>query len=117
MRELIESDVVFTLDVEQDECCDVRGNAMVSGDDDADKAVEDAILARLDDGDVWAWASVCVKATWGGFTGTDYLGGCSYKDEADFTAPGGYYEDMKAAALDDLNAKVKASHKAMLALS
>lgn len=51
----------------------------------------------------WAWCIVKVTASIPGLDieGTDYLGGCSYKNKADFET-GGYYEDMKAQALADL---------------
>lgn len=80
----------------------VRGNAIASGDDEEDRKYEDLILARLATGDVWAWAQVEVQATLpDGRTGSAYLGGCCYKDEADFKECGGYYEDMIADALCD----------------
>lgn len=80
----------------------VRGNAMVSGDSALDKQVEDEIIARLGAGDIWAWANVLVTAEWHGLTGTDSLGGCSYKDEADFIQNSGYYDDMVSNAIDEL---------------
>jgi hypothetical protein len=81
----------------------VEGNALVSGDDALDREAEQEILQRLDQGDTWAWAAVTVTATWGPFAASDHLGCCSYADEADFTQPGGYYDDMVDAALDELN--------------
>lgn len=100
--------VTFTLEVEQDELSDLRGNALASGDDEVDKKYEDEIMARVDRGDVWAWASVCVRAEWRGMEGENYLYGCSYKDEADFKQPGGYYDDMKRDAYADLIEKLNA---------
>jgi hypothetical protein len=97
-------EVRFILEVEQDES-PVRGNAMASGDDALDKQVEDEIIERLNDGDVWAWAQVTVTAQFGPLEGHDYLGGCCYKDEEDFKQPGGYWEDMKQRAIDDLQAQ------------
>lgn len=63
----------------------------------------DAINARLEDGDEWAWCSVKVTATfgWGLVSASRYLGQCSYADEAGFRADA-YFEDMRAEALDDL---------------
>src|ERR1700692_675881 len=86
------TDLTVTLQVEQDDIA-VRGNAMASGDEAYDKEGEDGILARLDRGDVWAWA--CVKVTVAGYgcEGTDYLGCCNYADEQDFRK-GGYFDDM-----------------------
>lgn len=71
----------------------VRGNLVVSGDDAHDKAEEDKVIQRLDDGDVWAWCSIEVRGIWEGLTASDYLGGCSYDSEEDFKR-GGYYDDM-----------------------
>jgi len=39
----------------------VRGNALASGDAEADRACEDEILARLEAGDIWAWCTVRVS--------------------------------------------------------
>lgn len=83
----------------------VRGNAMRSGNVEDDRKVEDEILADLDAGNVWAWASVKVTARIGGIECSDYLGCCSYKDEAAFReCP--YYFDMKAEALSALRDKI-----------
>ena len=103
-KHLNASDVVFTMEAEEDDC-EVRGNAMASGDDTYDSEVENEILARLNVGDIWAWASVLVTATDSktGLTGHDYLRSCSYKHAADFIQTSGYYEDMKHTALDNLN--------------
>jgi hypothetical protein len=103
-------DVTITLTAEQDDL-PVRGNAQASGDDALDRATEDEILARLDRGDVWAWASVRVRATWTAPSGTEYhgdayLGGCSYRDEAGFREPYGYYDQMVGEAIADLNATI-----------
>lgn len=102
------ADVTITLTAEPDDL-PVRGNAQASGDDALDREAEDEILARLDRGEAWAWASVRVRATWTAPSGTEYhgdayLGGCSYRDEAEFREDGGYYDQMAAEALDDLNA-------------
>jgi hypothetical protein len=80
----------------------VRGNALASGDDEEDRKYEDEILERLDNGDVWAWADVEVHVTLpDGRTGACRLGGCSYKDEADFKQDGGYYEDLVNEAVGE----------------
>lgn len=83
----------------------VRGNCIATEDEEFDKKVEDEILERLDNGDVWAWADVEVQATLpDGRTGSAYLGGCCYEDEADFKR-GGYYEGMILAAVEDAESK------------
>lgn len=88
--------------------CDipVRGNALASGDDAADKACEDEIIRRVNDGDIWAWAYVTVTAKWRDMEGRDSLGCCSYEDEEDFKADG-YYDDMKQMAYADLIKKIE----------
>lgn len=83
----------------------VRGNCIATDDKEFDKTVEDEILERLDGGDVWAWADVEVQATLpDGRTGSAYLGGCCYEDEADFKR-GGYYEGMILNAVEDAESK------------
>lgn len=92
----------------------VRGNAMSSGDDEADAQYEDEIIARLESGDEWAWASVVVYVShrdFPGIVGKDHLGGCNYKDADDFRQSGGYYEDMLHEALTDWCRQVKPSPK------
>jgi len=67
---------------------------------------EGECLQRLIEGDTWAHCVVTVTVSWYGLSGVDILGGCSYKDEADFTASGGYFDNMQAEALKELNNKV-----------
>jgi len=72
----------------------VRGNALDSGDIELDEQTEDAILSRLESGDIFAWftAKVTVRDDKGN-EATDYLGCCNYRDADDFRM-GGYYLDM-----------------------
>ncbi len=72
-----------------------------SGDDDMDREDCAAIRADYDSGNDWAWCVAKVTATWRGLSADAYLGGCSYASEADFRA-GGYYDDMCAECLADL---------------
>lgn len=98
-----------TADIElvvEPEDTQVRGN-FSSGDDEADTALEDEIIARLNRDDIWAWCCVKVVATlW--IEDTQYRGesaficGCSYKNEREFREPGGYFDDLKNEALDAL---------------
>jgi hypothetical protein len=82
---------------------EIRGNAIASGDDEADEEYALEIERQLDAGNNWAWCFVEVRATHTptGLTASAYLGGCSYKDEADFRA-GGYFDDMKDEATAEL---------------
>lgn len=86
--------------------CSVRGNAVASGDDADDKKVEDEILRRLKDDDVWAWAAVTVRASIGELHGEDHLGCCSYESEEDFKKDG-YYLDMVDGAKAELLKKIE----------
>jgi hypothetical protein len=111
MRDLTESEVSFSVHVELDEFSEIEGS-FATGDAEADAAQVAEIQERVRGGDVWAWAFVTVVAeytTAGGtrFTGSDGLGGCCYKDEADFCQEGGYFEDMKAEALYNLNQEIR----------
>lgn len=105
-RNLTENEVHFSIHITPEDM-EVRGNAQASGDDTLDKEAEDAILSDLEAGNLWAWCHVEVRAEYGPFKGSDYLGGCSYKSEADFKADGGYYQVMKRAALAALNAEIE----------
>jgi hypothetical protein len=104
-KTLTAEDVEFTIEAEPEDI-PVRGNAMMSGDDDFDRKVEDEIIADLEDGNEWAWCSVKVAAKWKRWEGRAYLGCCSYKNEKDFCQPGGYFEQMKEEALEDLNRQI-----------
>ena len=84
----------------------IVGNVSVSGDESFDREVEDNILCRVQQGDVWAWATVTVTVDWEGQQASDHLGCCSYADEADFQQPGGYFDDMVDTALDTLNERL-----------
>jgi hypothetical protein len=92
----------------------VRGNALASGDDAADKECEDKIIEGLKRGDDWHWALVEVRAiiSSGGqrFMGRATLGACSYGSLAELRADtfedgGGY--DLRVDALDDLKTYLK----------
>ena len=86
----------------------VRGNAIVSGDDDYDKEVEDSIISDLEKGNKWAWCCAAVEVSYvcpccghEPDSHTEYLGGCSYKDADDFKR-GGYYCGMIKDALSNM---------------
>ena len=115
LRKLKENEVDFELIVHNEDI-DVRGNAIASDDDEFDKQIEDEIIDRLNRGDIWAWCCVEVKATFGRFSSSDYLGCCCYEDEDDFIS-GGYYEDMKSQALDELNNELQATYHELKALN
>lgn len=89
----------------------VRGNALSSGDTEEDCKAENAILAALEC-NPWAWCLVRVRAWAGSVYGEDYLGCCSYESEEDFKR-GGYWEDMQATALSDLQVRLTLANEAI----
>lgn len=111
MRKLAEKDVTFEIIIHP-EHMSIEGNVLASGDDAADRMAELAVRNDLESGNEWAWCEVEVKASWEGFEDSDYLGGCSYESEEAFKA-GGYFEDMKAIALSNLNFQLQSRAKTL----
>jgi hypothetical protein len=95
------ANVRYTLEISPEDM-PILGNASVGDNAEENEAYANEIIARLERGDDWAWCIVTVTAEYAGFKGTASMGGCSYHDEAEFTAPGGYYDDMRQEALADL---------------
>lgn len=107
MKTLKIKDIEWRVIATQDDI-PVRGNALQSGSAAIDEQCEGEINRRLDNGDVWAWASVEVRGYWNGIEASDYLGCCSYEDEADFRKNSGYFEDMQQTILDEIQEKAEA---------
>lgn len=82
-------------------------------DSGVDQGTIDEINDRLASGDMWAWCTVKVTASYNGIEGTDYLGGCSYKDEDDFILNSGYYKDMVKSATAECYVEIKKMKKAL----
>lgn len=101
------NDIVWEVIAEADDI-PVRGNAMCSDDPSFDKECEDEILARLEQGDVWAWAYVKVRGTYKGILSAEAtLGACNYANEAEFLADeAGYFGSMKMEVIDALNRQI-----------
>lgn len=100
--------VTFKLEIEPEDT-PVRGNVMASGDDQADRDLENEIIERLDRGDLWAWCYVKVTAsvTMDGhtFTGSNAIGGCSYfgtDSECEAAFKRDYYTDLCDEARENL---------------
>ena len=104
MKTLTEKDVRFAIEIAPEDAS-IEGNCCAI-EPETDAETEAYIKRELRNGNEWAWCVVKVTASWKGHKGTDYLGACSYKSEADFIA-GGYFEDMKRAALAELNDTIK----------
>jgi hypothetical protein len=101
----LKKNAVITIHAEEDESA-VRGNLIASGNDVTDAKDEDTVIRRLVSGDVWAWASVEVKASIGEFNASVYLRQCSYKNERDFKS-GDYYTDMIDDAISELANRIE----------
>lgn len=61
----------------------------------------------------WKWCDVEVRVEWNGLAGSDFLGCCSYKNKEQFCQPGGYYDDMLDAAMDELREQVATIYNAI----
>lgn len=103
-KNLTKDDVSISIEC-LEENVPIKGNVIVSGDDEYDKEVEKKVARRLRYNS-WAWCCVRVTAKWNSFEGETYLGCCSYKNEKDFMADG-YYEQMVVEALSQLNNEIK----------
>ena len=77
-----------------------------------DTEVIEELLRDLEGGNEWAWCCACLSVTFEEWTGDSYLGGCSYKDEADFVRDG-YFGDMAQEALTDLKWHIKCAKESM----
>lgn len=71
-----------------------------------DTEIVSEIRQRVEDGDVWAWCEVTVRASIGPIYGEGHLFACSYENEDDFRQCG-YFEDLKKEALADLDRKIR----------
>lgn len=96
----------YTVTIEPEETSDVRG-AFGYDTEAENKAAEDAIIERLERGDLEAWCCVKVTATVGDFEGVAYLGCCTLDDK--YTAEQcAEAHGMKEEALEDLIANLRA---------
>lgn len=58
----------------------IKGNLIASGCDKFDKLEEDKVIERLDNGEIYAWCIIIVKAFIDDVEAEAYLGGVSCKD-------------------------------------
>ena len=101
----------ITLNCEPEDI-DFVGNCSAH-DPETDAKQEQWIREQLNSGNEWAWCYVRVTATYYGLHGTDGLGGCSYENEEAFRQPGGYFDDMVTAALEELATHLIAASNAI----
>lgn len=95
------TDVTFTVEAEPE--LEDYTDHFDSGEPELDRDNEAWIAGQLRLGNVWAWCSVKVTATWTDelgkeYEGADWLGCCSYRSKRDFMQEGGYYTDMQNEA-------------------
>ena len=107
LRALRMEEVEFEVAIEPEEE-GVRGNAQASGDDAADRKLEEEITERLERGDQAAWCTVMVTARWNGFSGWASLG-CVSLDESYTLDVVVDDHDMKEEALAHLNQQIAES--------
>src|SRR5512146_22880 len=101
-------------DVEVEVLCEpeeipIEGNASATGDAAQDEETNRWVRSELARGNEWAWCTVQVRVHYMErlFMGTStFLGCCSYRSEADFRQPGGYFDDLLQEALADLEAQL-----------
>lgn len=104
IRNLTIDEVTYSFNIEE-EHISIEGNAMASGDEEMDKEVYSWIRNELNAGNYAAWCCAHVRASWHGFHGDAYLGGCSYESEEKLWED--WSNEMKKDALADLNERIK----------
>jgi hypothetical protein len=109
IKQLTKKDIEIIVEALKEQAS-VRGNVIASGNDKYDKKVEDEILAKLENGNIWAWCTVKITCRYNGLESTEYLGCCSYEDEKDFIKNSGYYDDMVATCIADLQKQLNESN-------
>ena len=107
MKTLTNTDAKFTLTATP---CDIDAYTDLAG---CMSKKEIKALLREADWNVWQWCNVEVNATYKGLEASAYLGACSYKDEDDFRENSGYFEEMQAEALADIQAQAEAIASAL----
>jgi hypothetical protein len=108
----VSAQVTFTVQCDPEDLPLV--GAFTSGDPtyaEEEAKLERELLKRSNEGDAWAWCYVTVTATVvvdsHTFVGVASMGGCSYKDEAEFKADD-YFSQMKNEAMDDILTRAQA---------
>jgi hypothetical protein len=95
----------YTVTVEPEEISDVRG-AFAYDTKEENEAAENAILERLERGDLEAWCCIKVTATVGDFEGVAYLGCCTLDNKYGPEDCAHEY-GLKDEALEDLKSNLR----------
>jgi hypothetical protein len=59
----------------------------------------------------WGWCQVTITARYASLSGSAHLGACSYESDEDFEKNSGYYDQMVAEALDELQTNVDGTYR------
>ena len=111
MKKITRDMVTLTLTADAED--DNPEGHFASGDDEQDRKDCEAIRKDLDSGNDWAWCCAHLRGEFNGLRADAYLGGCNYDSREQFMEPGGYYDDMVAEVLADLNAQAATLSKAL----
>jgi hypothetical protein len=82
-----------------------EGNASAIGPKE-DAETNEWIRSELESGNDWAWCCVHVRVTYKGIVADQYLGGCSYRAEAEFRSSGGEFDTLVSECVDEINATI-----------
>ena len=97
-QKLIDLGAEITFEVEDE---DTQASDLIE-DEKTLKWIEDS----YENGNPYAWFCAKITVKYKDFEATDYLGGCSYKNEKDFKN-GGYYWDMVNTCVKEINGDVE----------
>ena len=100
------ADIQYSISVVPEEI-PVHNNIVDSGDKEYDMKTESEIIARINNGDAWAWGIVCVTGKWKFLEAHSYIGGCSYENEQDFIDSCTHLEYMKEDVCRRIIEKIK----------
>lgn len=99
-------DAQFLAMVQNDYCIDISADweQDVRPEDDLDDETAAYVRDQMNNGNVWAWCSVCVTVSDGlpfsdSLQENEYLGACSYANQDGFIE-GGYFVDMVKQAYE-----------------
>lgn len=109
-RAIPESEVRFSVRYHPEDI-PVRGNVSAWSEEE-DRKAENEVLARLDNGDIFAWFWVEVRAEWNGIEGRSSLGGCNYESREDFESSE-TLEELKAEAYEELIGEIERLYLAL----
>ncbi len=101
MRDLRSADIEWTVEALPEDAL-IQGNASAI-DPETDRETEQWITEQLESGNEWAWCTVKVTGRFRGLSAHAYLGCCSYESREAITMPEGYYPDLQAEILEEIN--------------